>query len=54
MKKVHTLIVKSLLFKEADKAVKVFEAVKPLLQEFKEVIPDELPNEIPPIRDIQH
>jgi hypothetical protein len=50
MKKVHTLIVKSLLFKEADKAVKVFEAVKPLLQEFKEVIPDE----IPLIRDIQH
>lgn len=45
---------KSLLFKEADKAVKVFEAVKPLLQEFEEVIPDELPNEIPPIRDIQH
>jgi hypothetical protein len=42
MKEVHALIVKSfLLFEEVDKAVKVPEVVKPLLQEFLEVISDD-------------
>ena len=40
--------------KEADKAVKVPEVVKPLLQEFQKVIPDELPDELPPIHDIPY
>jgi hypothetical protein len=53
-KKVHSLIVKSLLFEEADKAVEVLEIVKPLLQEFQEVIPDKLPDESPLMHDIQH
>lgn len=54
-KKIHVLIVKSLfLSEEANKAVKVPEAVKPLLQEFQKVIPDELPDELPPIHDIPH
>ncbi|KAJ6939738.1 hypothetical protein NC651_006032 [Populus alba x Populus x berolinensis] len=45
MKEVNALIMKSfLLFEEVDKAVKVPE-VKPLLQEFLEVILDELPYE---------
>jgi hypothetical protein len=35
LKKIHVLIVKSLLLsEEADKAVKIPEAIKPLLQEF--------------------
>jgi len=46
--------VKSLLFEEADKAVEVPEIVKPLLQGFQEVIPDKLPDESPPMHDIQH
>jgi hypothetical protein len=55
LKKIHVLIVKSLLLsEEADKAVKIPEAIKPLLQEFLKVIPDELPDELPPIHDIQH
>jgi hypothetical protein len=53
-KKVHSLIVKSLLFEESDKAVEVPEIVKPLLQEFQEVIPDKLPDESPLMHDIQH
>ena len=53
-KKVHSLIVKSLLFEEADKAVEVPEIVKPLLQEFQKVIPDKLPDESPLMHDIQH
>jgi hypothetical protein len=55
MKEIHALIVKSfLLFEEVDKAVKVPEIVKPLLQEFLEVISDELPYELPSICNIQH
>ncbi|KAG6779358.1 hypothetical protein POTOM_015735 [Populus tomentosa] len=44
-KEVYALIVKSLLFEEIDKAVEVPEAIKPLLQEFQEIIPYELPGE---------
>ena len=54
-KKIHVLIVKSLLLsEEADKAVKIPEAIKPLLQEFQKVILDELPDELPPIHYILH
>jgi hypothetical protein len=54
-KTIHVLIVKSLLLsEEANEAVKVPEAVKPLLQEFQKVIPNELPDELPLIHDIQH
>ena len=54
MKEVHASIVKSLLFEEVDKAVEVPEAIKPLLQEFQEIIPDELLVEVPVMCDIQH
>lgn len=45
-KEVYALIVKSLLFEEIDKAVEVPEAIKPLLQEFQEIIPYELLGEV--------
>lgn len=29
-------------------------AVRPILEEYQDVFPDDLPNELPPLRDIQH
>jgi hypothetical protein len=43
-----------MLSEETDKAIEVPEAIKSLLQEFKEIIPNELPDELPPMCDIQH
>ena len=53
-KEVHALIMKPLLSKEVDKAVEVLEAIKSLLLESQEVIPDELPDELPFMCDIQY
>ena len=53
IKEIHAFIMKSfLLFQKIDKAVKVLEAVKPLLQEFQEVILDKLLDELPLMHDI--
>ena len=34
--------------------VEIPEEVKPVLREFDDVFPEELPTELPPLRDIQH
>ena len=39
---------------EATESVEVPEEVKPILEEFRDVFPEELPTELPPLRDIQH
>lgn len=51
-KELHVLIVKDLPSQK--QIVEVPEEVKPLLAEFEEIIPEELPDELPPMRDIQH
>ena len=45
----------SLVVKEKVGAtIEVPEKMKPMLEEFQRIVHDELPNELPPIRDIQH
>ena len=52
---VHALIVKQVLTVwEEQKSLEHPAAVKALLEEFQRVMPEELPDGLPPIRDIQH
>ncbi len=48
----HVLVVKET--SEACPKEEIPEEVRALLAEFEEIIPDELPNGLPPMRDIQH
>ncbi|XP_057522558.1 uncharacterized protein LOC130802561 [Amaranthus tricolor] len=43
-----------LVTKEVEQAAEIPQAVKPLLQQFKDVFPDELPEGLPPVRGIEH
>ena len=43
-----------LISKEISDEVKVPEAAVPLIKEFGDVFPDELPEGLPPLRDVQH
>ncbi|XP_031286963.1 uncharacterized protein LOC116145647 [Pistacia vera] len=51
----HALIVKQVLTAEEElKKEEYPEVIRPLLEEFSEVIPEDLPDGLPPMRDIQH
>ena len=43
-----------LIGRETTESVEIPEEVKPVLEEFRDVFPEELPTELPPLRDIQH
>lgn len=47
---VYAVVVKG----ESNRVQDIPKVVRPLLEEFKEIIPEELPNELPHMRDIQH
>ena len=52
---VHALVVKSVLNVENEQKLVEYPAeVKEILEEFQEIIPEELPEGLPPMRDIQH
>ena len=52
-RQVHASIVKQVLMNEAESQVEEHpELVRPLLQEFKELMPDDIPTGLPPMRDI--
>ena len=52
---VHALVVKSVLNVENEQKLVEYPAeVKEILEEFQEVILEELPKGLPPMRDIQH
>ncbi|XP_031402603.1 uncharacterized protein LOC116212173 [Punica granatum] len=51
-KEMHVLIVKDLPLEK--QIMEVLKEVKPLLVEFEEIIHEELPDGLPPMRDIQH
>ncbi|XP_019053155.1 PREDICTED: uncharacterized protein LOC109114638 [Nelumbo nucifera] len=51
---VHLLVVKGESMNESLEENKIPVEVQGLLDEFHDVVPDELPNELPPMRDIQH
>ncbi|XP_010275023.1 PREDICTED: uncharacterized protein LOC104610208 [Nelumbo nucifera] len=48
---IHLLVVKG---EDVDDKNKIPAEVQGLLNEFNDVVPEELPNELPPMRDIQH
>ena len=51
---VHALIVKTVMSVDEGSSGEIPEEVKCVLDEFGEVIPDDLPEGLPPLRDIQH
>jgi len=44
----------SLAIKEVTQTARIPDKMKPLLEEFKGVVHDELPEGLPPMKDIQH
>ena len=44
----------ALVVKEVNPAIEVPEKMKPMLEEFQRIVHNELPDELLPIRDIQH
>ena len=53
-REVHALVVKHVMKVEEEGKREVPEEAKEVLEEFKEVVLDDLPNGLPPLRDIQH
>ena len=51
---VHALIVKNTMIVEEESNSEVPERVKKVLEEYSEVLPEDLPDGLPPLRDIQH
>ena len=49
---VHALIVKNVMKVEEESSSEVPECVKEVLEEFKEVLPEDLSKGLPPLRDI--
>lgn len=39
---------------EPKKVTEILVVIQPLINEFEELLPDQLPTSLPPIRDIQH
>ena len=50
MKQRFAFIVKE----EVGPSVEVFEKMNPIMEKFQRIVHDELPDELPPMRDIQH
>lgn len=53
-REVHLLVIKGESVSELLKVNQIPMEVPGLLEEFHDVVPEELPNELPPMRDIQH
>ena len=51
LKRVYAIVVTN---GEPKKVAEILEAIQPLIKEFEELFPKELPVDLPPMRDIQH
>ena len=49
---VYALVVKALVVEEEKAPATVLEKIKPLIEQFRDITSEDLPNNLPPLRDV--